>query len=48
MVSGSKTSSKDLDTGLGSNRESNMVQFAVEALRMVKDFLESHDSEDKL
>ncbi|KIW75370.1 hypothetical protein AYO21_02262 [Fonsecaea monophora] len=30
---------KDLDTGLGSDRQANMVAFAVAALQLVKDFI---------
>ncbi|OAP56599.1 hypothetical protein AYL99_08711 [Fonsecaea erecta] len=35
-------SSKDLDTGLGSDRQANMVAFAIAALQLVKDFIESN------
>ena len=30
---------KELDTGLGSDREKNMVAFAVEALKLVRDVI---------
>jgi hypothetical protein len=42
------TSSKDLDTGKGGDRQANMVAFAVEALRLVKGFIESHGGSGKL
>ncbi|EXJ86339.1 hypothetical protein A1O3_03290 [Capronia epimyces CBS 606.96] len=31
--------SRDLDTGLGGDRQANMVAFAVEALRLVKEYI---------
>lgn len=34
------SSSKDLDTGLGPDRQANMVAFAVEALQLVKEVIE--------
>jgi hypothetical protein len=30
---------KDLDTGLGGDRQANMVAFAVEALKLVKEVI---------
>lgn len=39
-VAGDKgTASKDLDTGCGTDRQANMVAFAVEALKLVKDYI---------
>lgn len=34
--------SKDLDTGCGTDRKANMVAFAVEALKLVKEFILSN------
>jgi hypothetical protein len=33
------TTSKDMDTGLAGDREANMVAFAVEALKLVKEVI---------
>lgn len=34
--------SKDLDTGLGNDRQANMVAFAIEALKLVKEYISTH------
>jgi len=39
VASESGTSSKDLDTGCGTDRQANMVAFAVEALKFVKEVM---------
>jgi len=44
VVSEKGSSSKDLDTGLGGDRQANMVAFAVEALKLVKQFIEGGGS----
>ena len=44
VVSERGSSSKDLDTGLGGDRQANMVAFAVEALKLVKQFIEAGES----
>jgi hypothetical protein len=33
------TASKDLDTGCGQDREANMLAFAVQALKFVKEYI---------
>ena len=33
------TVSKDMDTGCGQDREANMLAFAVQALRLVKEYI---------
>lgn len=48
VVSEKGSSSKDLDTGLGSDRQANMVAFAVEALQLVKAFIEQNGGGEKL
>lgn len=35
---------KDLNTGLGGDRSANMVAFAVEALKLVEDFIKGNGS----
>ena len=37
--------SKDLDTGLGTDRQANMVAFAVEALKLVKEYISTNASQ---
>ncbi|KAI1626556.1 hypothetical protein EDD37DRAFT_646267 [Exophiala viscosa] len=37
--------SKDLDTGLGSDRQANMVAFAIEALKLVKEYISTNESQ---
>lgn len=39
VVSDNGTLSRDLNTGLGSDRSANMVAFAVEALKLVEEFI---------
>ena len=40
--------SKDLETGLGTDRQANMVAFAVEALKLVAEFIRTGDQAGKL
>ncbi|KIX94316.1 uncharacterized protein Z520_10026 [Fonsecaea multimorphosa CBS 102226] len=49
VVGGKGSANKDLDTGLGGDRQANMVAFAVAALKLVKDFITSseHDGGDR-
>lgn len=39
VVGGQGTLTKELDTGLGGDRSANMVAFAVEALRLVEEYI---------
>ena len=39
MATEKGTFTRELSTGLGGNREANMVQFAVEALKLLKDVM---------
>ncbi len=39
VVGDKGTLSKDLDTGLGNDRQANMVAFAVAALRLVLEYI---------
>ena len=48
VVSEKGASSKDIDTGLGNDRASNMVAFAIAGLKMVKEFIESNGGGEKL
>lgn len=48
VVSEKSSSNKDLDTGLGNDRQANMVAFAVEALRLVKEFIERDGAAERL
>jgi hypothetical protein len=41
-------SSKDVDTGLGNDRQANMVQFATEALLLTKSVIEADGAGGKL
>ena len=36
-----KTSTKEVETGLGGDREANMVAFAVEGLKLLRDMIKS-------
>jgi len=48
VVSEQGSSNKELDTGLGNNRQSNMVAFAVEGLQLAQDFIEGNGGGEKL
>jgi hypothetical protein len=48
VASQNDSTSKDLNTGLGNDRQANMVAFAVEALHLAKDFIEGASSGGKL
>ncbi|EXJ80139.1 hypothetical protein A1O1_08281, partial [Capronia coronata CBS 617.96] len=39
VVGDKGTLSRDLDTGLGGDRQANMVAFAVEALHLLKEYI---------
>lgn len=39
MVGENGELTKDFETGLGNDRQANMVAFAIGALRLVKDFI---------
>lgn len=45
VVSEKGTLSRDLDTGLGGDRAGNMVAFAVEALKLVEEFIKTSDGQ---
>jgi hypothetical protein len=39
VSSGSGTYTKEVETGLGTDREKNMIQFAVEGLKLLRDVI---------
>lgn len=45
VVSEKGTLGRDLHTGLGNDRAANMVQFAVEALKLVEEFIKTGDGQ---
>ena len=42
---GQGTVTKEVETGLGSDREANMVAFAVEALKLLEDVMQGKQSQ---